>query len=276
MATPHDAADELAETAALQRRRPSFPLSHRTRIVLGRLVLLAIVLGLWEALAHHNIIPAAFIGQPSVFLPFLGAKLLDGSFVVGIRETLSATLAAFFIGGAAAILTALVLTASRTVKELLDPFIDAMNALPRVALVPLFIVWFGLGTLSKIVSGISLMYFILLYNTLAGAQSVDPDHIQLARSLGLSKQRIFVSIVIPTAVPSIFTGLRLGLIYTLLGVVTAELIAGGKGLGSLISYYSNTFDANGVFAVLLVLVFLSYLLAGVMTYIEQRLTRWQR
>jgi NitT/TauT family transport system permease protein len=276
MATPHDAADELAETAALQRRRPSFPLSHRTRIVLGRLVLLAIVLGLWEASAHHNIIPAAFIGQPSVFLPFLAAKLFDGSFVVGIRETLSATLAAFFIGGVAAILTALVLTASRTVKELLDPFIDAMNALPRVALVPLFIVWFGLGTLSKIVSGISLMYFILLYNTLAGAQSVDPDHIQLARSLGLSKQRIFVSIVIPTAVPSIFTGLRLGLIYTLLGVVTAELIAGGKGLGSLISYYSNTFDANGVFAVLLVLVFLSYLLAGVMTYIEQRLTRWQR
>jgi len=147
---------------------------------------------------------------------------------------------------------------------------------PRVALVPLFIVWFGLGTLSKIVSGVSLMYFILLYNTLAGAQSVEPDHIQLARSLGLSKRRIFTSIVVPTAVPSIFAGLRLGLIYTLLGVVTAELIAGGKGLGSLISYYSNTFDANGVFAVLLVLVFLSYVLAAIMTRIERHLTRWQR
>ncbi|HEX8013043.1 MAG TPA: ABC transporter permease [Casimicrobiaceae bacterium] len=258
------------------RRAASFALSHRSRIVLGRLVLLAVVVGVWEALARNNIVPAAFIGQPSVFLPFLVAKIADGSFLLGIWETLTATLAAFVIGGVAALLTALVLTASRTVKELVDPFIDAMNALPRVALVPLFIVWFGLGTLSKIVSGISLMYFILLYNTLAGAQSVDPDHIQLARSLGLSRRRVFGSIVIPTAVPSIFTGLRLGLIYTLLGVVTAELIAGGKGLGSLISYYSNTFDANGVFAVLLVLVFLSYVLAGIMTHVERRLTRWQR
>jgi len=90
------------------------------------------------------------------------------------------------------------------------------------------------------------MYFILLYNTLAGAQSVDPDHLQLARSLGLPRRQVFLRVVIPTAIPSIFVGLRLGLVYTLLGVVTAELIAGGKGLGSLISYYSNTFNADGV------------------------------
>jgi NitT/TauT family transport system permease protein len=82
--------------------------------------------------------------------------------------------------------------------------------------------------------------------------------------------------VIPTAIPSIFAGLRLGLVYTLLGVVTAELIAGGKGLGSLVSYYSNTFDANGVFAVLLVLVILSTLLSGCMNHIERKLTAWQR
>ena len=250
---------------------------HSRRVVwLGRLALLGALLAIWEILARTNLIPAAFIGQPSVFLPFLVARLADGSMVRGIGETLSATLAAFLIGGIAAILTALLLTVSPLMKELVDPFLDAMNALPRVALVPLFIVWFGLGALSKIVSGISLMYFILLYNTLAGAQSVDPDHIQLARSLGLSKRRIFLRIVIPTAVPSIFAGLRLGLVYTLLGVVTAELIAGGRGLGSLISYYSNTFDANGVFAVLLVLVFLSYALSGLMTRIERRLTRWQR
>lgn len=244
-------------------------------IVLGRLALLGIGVALWETLARTNVVPAAFIGQPSIFLPFLFAHISDGSLLVAIRETLTATLAAFVMGGIAALLTALVLTASPLIKQLVDPFIDAMNALPRVALVPLFIVWFGLGTLSKIASGISLMYFILLYNTLAGAHSVDPDHIQLARSLGLSRRRIFTSIVVPTAIPAIFAGLRLGLVYTLLGVVTAELIAGGKGLGSQISYYSNTFDANGVFAVLLVLVVLSYALARLMTYVEGRLMRWR-
>ncbi len=265
-----------ATVAPIPAPRRGWLRSHRTLVLLGRLALLAAILALWEALARTNLLPAAFIGQPTVFLPFLAHRLVDGSIARGIGETLAATLTAFAIGGAAAILTALILTVSPLMKELVDPFLDAMNALPRVALVPLFIVWFGLGTLSKIVSGISLMYFILLYNTLAGAQSVDPDHIQLARCLGLSKRRIFVRIVIPTAIPSIFAGLRLGLVYTLLGVVTAELIAGGKGLGSMISYYSNTFDANGVFAVLLVLVFLSYVLAGVMTRIERRLTRWQR
>src|SRR5579862_4459646 len=249
---------------------------HFGFIVLGRLALLGIGVAVWEALARTDVVPAAFIGQPSIFLPFLLAHIADGSLLVAIRETLTATLAAFVIGGIAALLTALVLTASPLIKQLVDPFIDAMNALPRVALVPLFIVWFGLGTLSKIVSGISLMYFILLYNTLAGAKSVDPDHLQLARSLGLPRRRVFTSILVPTALPSIFAGLRLGLIYTLLGVVTAELIAGGKGLGSMISYYSNTFDANGVFAVLLVLVFLSYVLAAGMTAVERHLTRWQR
>lgn len=265
-------ADVAAQTPTARRTW-----LHSRRVVwIGRLALLAALLAIWEMLARTNVLPAAFIGQPSVFLPFLVARLADGSMAHGIGETLAATLAAFVIGGIAAIVTALLLTVSPLTKELVDPFLDAMNALPRVALVPLFIVWFGLGALSKIVSGISLMYFILLYSTLAGAQSVDPDHIQLARSLGLSKQRIFLRIVIPTAVPSIFAGLRLGLVYTLLGVVTAELIAGGRGLGSMISYYSNTFDANGVFAVLLVLVVLSYGLSGLMTRIERRLTRWQR
>jgi NitT/TauT family transport system permease protein len=270
------ATNVYEETAAPPESARDSARSRPALIVVGRLLLLVIVIVAWEVLARTNVLPAAFIGQPSIFLPFLLSHLADGSILRGIEQTLVATIAAFVIGGIAAILTALMLTASPLIKALVDPFLDAMNALPRVALVPLFIVWFGLGTLSKIVSGISLMYFILLYNTLAGAQSVDPDHLQLARSLGISRRHVFMSIVIPTALPSIFAGLRLGLIYTLLGVVTAELIAGGKGLGSMISYYSNTFDANGVFAVLLVLVFLSYVLAAGMTAIERHLTRWQR
>jgi|SRR5579862_447621 len=270
------AIDAYEETVAPPAPEKDGAQPRYALIVIGRLALLAIVVVAWEALARTDLLPAAFIGQPSIFLPFLATHLGDGSIPRGVEQTLLATIAAFVIGGIAAILTALVLTASPLIKALVDPFLDAMNALPRVALVPLFIVWFGLGTLSKIVSGISLMYFILLYNTLAGAKSVDPDHLQLARSLGLPRRRVFTSILVPTALPSIFAGLRLGLIYTLLGVVTAELIAGGKGLGSMISYYSNTFDANGVFAVLLVLVFLSYVLAAGMTAVERHLTRWQR
>lgn len=266
----------IPATAESTRRAPRGRVrNHRLRVLIRRLVVLVLVVALWEALARANLLPAAFVGEPTQIVPLLLAQVLNGAIPRALTETMTATLAAFALGGVMALLTALLLTVSPQTKEVLDPYIDALNALPRVALIPLFIVWFGLGLLSKIVSGVSLMYFILLYNTMAGAQSVDPDHILLARSLGLPQRKIFLSIVVPTAVPSIFAGLRLGLIYTLLGVVTAELIAGGTGLGSLISYYSNTFNANGVFAVLLVLVLLSDVLVGAMSRLEHRLTRWK-
>lgn len=230
----------------------------------------------WEAAARSGALPAAFIGQPSVFLVTLWTMLTSGSIVAPIIDTLSATGLAFVIGGVFALISALLLTIFPLAREVLQPFLDALNALPRVALVPLFIVWFGLGLTSKVVSGVSLMYFILLYNTLAGARSVDPDHRALARSLGLDGRRIFTQIVVPTAIPAIFAGLKLGLVYTLLGVVTAELIAGGKGLGSLVSYYSNTYDANGVFAVLVVLIIVSFALSSIMARLENHLMRWNQ
>lgn len=248
---------------------------RRMLVLAGRVLLLLLTGGTWEFLARMDLMPAAFIGQPSVFMPMMIHELFGGSILSAMSETLSATLIAFVLGGILALLSALLLHTWPLLKAIVDPYLNALNALPRVALVPLFIIWFGLGPASKIVSGISLMYFILLYNTMAGAQSVDPDHVSLAHSLGLPQQHIFWRVVLPTAAPAIFTGLRLGLIYTLLGVVTAELIAGGKGLGSLISYYSNTFNANGVFAVLLVLVILADLLSAIMTRMENYLTRWK-
>ncbi|MFI5012005.1 MAG: ABC transporter permease [Hyphomicrobiales bacterium] len=266
-----DIVREKALPAAAGKRGRSNPV----RLIAAHVLLLGALIGGWEGLARAGIFPPAFIGQPSIFVPMLVSKILDLSIFPPIMDTLTATLIAFLAGGVLALLTALLLTVLPSLRELFDPYLAALNALPRVALVPLFIVWFGLGMTSKVVSGISLMYFILLYNTLAGAQSVDPDHLALARSLGLPGRRVFAQIVVPTAIPAIFAGLRLGLVYTLLGVVTAELIAGGKGLGSLISYYSNTFDANGVFAILLVLIGVSYALSATMSRIERRLTAWR-
>ena len=242
----------------------------------GRVLLLAVVLAVWEWLAVSNVIPSAFIGLPSKFILLAAEQWMNGTFPKDTVDTVSATLLAFGIGGIAALGTALILTALPYVGDLVSPYLTALNSLPRVALIPLFIIWFGLGTTSKVASGISLMYFILLQNTMAGAQSVNSDHLQLSRVLGLRGTRVFLTITVPTAVPAIFAGLRLGLVYTLLGVVTAELIAGGQGLGSRISFYSNTFNADGIFAVLLILVLVSAVLSGLMTLTERRLTRWRR
>lgn len=245
-------------------------------LALARLAIAVVWFLLWEWTARTELLPPAFIGQPSVFLASFYAHIVDGTFPAATLITLQAVAIAFVIGAVLALLTALVMTVSPTVEKLFSPIVDALNALPRVALIPLFILWFGLGLTQKVASGVSIMYFILLSYTMAGAKSTDPDHLLLARSLGIPGSAVFLKIIIPSAVPAIFAGLKLGMIYTVLGVITAELIAGGKGIGTLVSYYSNTFDPNGVFATLIMLIIITSTLTAIMSRIEKRIGRWRQ
>ncbi len=267
--TPVRNSPEIAPSAQPDRTK------GRALLLLGQLAVLLVWGGAWEWAARVELAPPNFIGQPSVFLRDFVNGLVSGTYLSATVVTMQATIAAFLIGTVMALLTALLMTAVPLVERLLAPIIDALNALPRVALIPLFIIWFGLGLAQKIVSGVSIMYFILLSYTLAGAKSVEPDHLLLARSLGIPRWRVFMTIVIPTAIPSIFAGMRLGMIYTVLGVITAELLAGGKGLGTLVSFYSNTFETNQVFAVLIVLILLTSALSAGMTAVERFLGRWR-
>jgi len=249
-------------------------MSVGTKVALGRLALIALWAAAWEATARSGVLPTGLIGQPSVFLVDFVERILDGTFPNAALITLEAVLVAFVLGAALALLTALLMTVAPIVERLAAPIIDALNALPRVALIPLFILWFGIGLEQKVASGVSIMYFVLLSYTMAGAKSTDPDHLLLARSLAIPKWQVFLEIIVPSALPAIFAGLRLGMIYTVLGVITAELIAGGKGLGTLVSYYSNTFDPNGVFATLIVLVMVTLGLTAAMSKIERHVAKW--
>ena len=250
-------------------------MQNRIGIFVGRMLVVILWGLIWEATAQTEVLPAAFIGQPSVFLSDFARYVIDGTFPAATWVTLQAVLVAFAVGAFLALLTALAMTVFPTVEKLFSPIIDALNALPRVALIPLFILWFGIGMTQKVASGVSIMYFILLSYTMAGAKGTDPDHLALARSLGIPRWRVFTQIIVPSAVPSIFAGLRLGMIYTVLGVITAELIAGGKGIGTLVSYHSNTFDANGVFATLIVLVIITSALSALMSQIERSISKWR-
>ncbi len=249
-------------------------MNERILVVAGRLLLIALWGVAWEVTALSGALPRGLIGQPSAFLVDFMQRVLDGTFPAAALVTLQAVCIAFALGAVLALATALLMTVVPVVERLAAPIIDALNALPRVALIPLFILWFGIGLEQKVASGVSIMYFVLLSYTMAGAKSTDPDHLRLARSLAIPGWRVFLEIVVPSALPAIFAGLRLGMIYTVLGVITAELIAGGKGLGTLVSYYSNTFDPNGLFATLIVLVILTASLTAAMSRIERAITRW--
>ena len=249
-------------------------MKDRVAIVGGRLLLIVVWGAAWEATARSGALPQGLIGQPSVFLLDFVALVADGTFPNAALVTLEAVFVAFVLGAVLALATALLMTVAPVVERLAAPIIDALNALPRVALIPLFILWFGIGLEQKVASGVSIMYFVLLSYTMAGAKSTDPDHLRLARSLGIPAWKVFLEIIVPSALPAIFAGLRLGMIYTVLGVITAELIAGGKGLGTLVSYYSNTFDPNGVFATLIALVIITTVLTAAMSRAERSFTRW--
>ena len=151
----------------------------------------------------------------------------------------------------------------------------AFNVLPRIALVPLFILWFGLGIGSKIALGVSLTFFIVLSSTVAGIRGVSQDHVTLTRTLGASSRQMFFSVTLPGAVPVLFSGLRLGVIYALLGVVGAEVIASERGLGQQLAYLGSTFNVNGVWSLLFDLAVIGVLIMKLMNWIERRLLHWQ-
>jgi NitT/TauT family transport system permease protein len=240
-----------------------------------QLAALAVLLLAWEYVSAQRLVDPLFFGQPSGVFRYLQKALADGTLLKETSWTIGSTLVAFALGSLAGIGTGLLFAIFPRAEIFFDPFLSALNALPRIALAPLFLLWFGLGVASKIALGFSLTFFIVLYNTLAGARSVDRDFLILSRTLGASKATVFMKVTLQSAVPTIFSGLKLGLIYALLGVIAGEIIASQHGLGQLLTYYAGTFDTNAVFGVLTVLALIGIALTRAMTALEQWLLRWR-
>lgn len=245
--------------------------------ILGcQILTLVIFFAAWEWTSIHRMIDPLFIGQPSKIFAYLYQSTVgDQNLLKEAAWTLWATFLAFFLGSSGGLAFGLLFVAYPVVERFFEPLFAALNALPRIALAPLFLLWFGLGVSSKIALGTSLTFFIVLNSTVAGARSVDQDWLTLSRMLGASKTAMFFKVTLVSAVPTIFSGLRLGLIYALLGVIGGEIIASQHGLGQLLSYLAGTFDTNGVFGVLFFLALLGVALTQGMTAIEKHLLRWR-
>lgn len=244
-------------------------------VLAAQLVAFVLFVGVWEWAARTQMISPLFIGQPTkIFARFFTGLFVDGTMLKEAGWTLSETAAAFVIGSVGGILFGLLFVVFPACEKFFDPLFSGLNSLPRIALAPVFLLWFGLGPASKIALGASLTFFIVLYNTIAGARSVDSDWVVLSRMLGANKVTIFFKVTLISAVPTIFSGLKLGLIVSLLGVIAGEIIAAQHGLGQLLTYLSGTFDTNGVYAVLLFLAIIGVALTGLMNALERHLLRW--
>lgn len=235
-------------------------------LYVGRAMIFGALVATWSAVGHLGLVDRLFISSPENVAMFLFSDF-SNEIVPNALSTLIATLVAFALSGVTGVLAGLVLVEIPYLKRLIDPFLTAFNSMPRIALAPIFILWFGIGFTSKVALAFSLGFFIVLMSTYAGIRNVDPVLLRLSRSLGCSGWQQFTKVTLPWAVPSVFAGLKLTLIYSFLGVVTSEMLASKVGLGQLIMYYSGVMRMDAVFGILLVLA----VCAVTLTFIADRI-----
>lgn len=273
---PSFTADQPWTRAGVSRSPRRLRWSRETLIVRGLQVLVGLaLLGLWQLAASNRWPDPVLAKTPLQTWHYLVHSASSGELWSNTRATLTAVLIAWVLAGAAGVVAGVALALLPRAERVLTPYLDAANAMPRIALAPLFIVALGINTSAKVAMASTLVFFIILSGARAGVRSTDAEWLRLSAVLGAKKHQVFRKILLPVATPAIFAALRLGLIYSLLGVVGSELISARNGLGQLIAYDSSTFRMEGVYGILILLAVLAVVLNQGLGLLERRLLRWQ-
>lgn len=244
-------------------------------VLVGRLVVLVLILALWQWAAMAKVGRPVLVSSPEKVWIELQLMIQSGALWVNFLATMYAVLVAFFIGSLSGAVAGLTLGLMPRLESVLSPFLNALNSMPRIALAPVFIVYWGIGAEAKIALAVSLTFFIMLANATSGIRSADPELVRVVQGYGAGKVRQVLMVYLPSAVPAIFAGLRLSLVYSLLGVVASEVIASRDGVGQMIQFNSSIFNMGGVYAILLVLALVGSVLNIGMSKIEALLLKWQ-
>jgi NitT/TauT family transport system permease protein len=234
---------------------------------LGVLVLLV-----WAALTHLAHVPALILPAPDAVLQSLWAGLMDGSLLSAAGATLLESLCGFALGAAIALPIGYGIARSRWLAWSVQPYVAASQALPAIALAPLFVVWLGYGLPPTAALAALIVFFPAAITTTLGIRALDPDVLAAARVDGAGRWDLLWAVELPLALPAILAGLRTSLTLSVTGAIVGEFVLGGfgTGLGSLLSQALKDFDTPGLFAILFVLGALAALLYGIARLIERR------
>jgi NitT/TauT family transport system permease protein len=241
-----------------------------------RLFLVLIVLAAWEGAIRVFEVPAYIVPTPSKVCVALYRGVVSMLYVRNLWSTIVETLLGFVAGSVVALVLGTLIALSRRCEYFLYPFILMFQSMPKVALAPLIIIWFGLGVSSKIAQAGLTAFFPLMVNTIAGLRSADEDRVALMRSLDASEMQIFRMVRLPGAMPFIFAGLEVAMMLSLIGAIVAEFVGAQKGLGVLLLSMTFTMDTAGQFSVLFVLSLLGLILHGSIVAVRKRMLFWDR
>ena len=258
-------------------------LGEGTRVRIYQLGLLALILGLWEGLTRvpylmkNTFLDPFFISRPSLIAEQLWAWTFGtqaGFLVPHLASTLAATLLGLAVAGVTGFAAGLVLSQNPVLAKTLNPFIVCFNSLPRIAMVPLITMMFGLGLLAKVVTVWFVVFFLIFFNTFKGSLSVEKHILQFCQTLGASPRQILWSVRVPSALAWTFAALPNAISFSLVGVVIAEFVGTTTGMGYLIVSSLSTLNANEMFAAITVLGLVGIALGSLAERLERRLLRW--
>lgn len=240
-----------------------------------QLILVVALLGLWEWGAQTKHIDTFFFASPSQIGTSI-AKWWSKGYVIGdVVTTMEETLLGLFIGGLAGIVLGVLLASNRLLGAVFEPLLVVLNAMPRVTLVPLFILWFGFTIWSKVMGAIVLVLFVVFFATYAGIKDVDPTLVASARVLGAKRSGVVRHVLVPSALTWIFASLRSAVGFALIGAVVAEYLGANAGVGYRIQASESQLDTSGVFGGLAILMALVFVVDTVIRRIQQRLIVWK-
>jgi NitT/TauT family transport system permease protein len=250
-----------------------------------QLGMFAAVLAAWYALTSPTLLPPIYFDDPHKAAFFFGeplkvaARIWDwfssGYIYPHLGVTLAETALAFVIGTLLGLVMGLWLALSPTASALLDPYLKAVNSMPRVILAPIFAMWFGLGMGSKVALGVTLVFFIVFFNVYQGVREVSLTVLANARMLGASERQLLRHVYIPSAMSWVFASLHNSVGLAFVGAVVGEYLGSASGVGYLILQAEGTFDFNAVVAGIVVLTVFALLLDWAVTLAERRLLVWQ-
>ena len=267
---------EAAEDGVVARRAPRRGAARSRLVLLAWQVLVIVVwLGTWQLIVSANVIDPIIAKSPEQVFSFLWGSAISGELWHNTVATMEAVFIAFVLASVVGVVVGITLGLLSGVERVLTPFVDAANAMPRIALAPVFIVALGIGIAAKVALAFSIVVFVVVSAAQAGVRSADPEILRMSAVFGITKPQLFYKVLLPVSVPAIFSGLRLGLVYALLGVIGSEIIASQEGLGQLISLYSGEFRMDAVYGILIVLAIIASILNMVTAAAERWLLRWR-
>lgn len=248
---------------------------YQAAVLLTRTGLLVGVLLLWEVAARAGWIDQFFFSAPSAILGRVGAWLAEGDLWSDLGVTLLETVLSFVLGITGGTVLGVWLGMSRFASDVLQPFIKVANAIPRVLLAPVYTIWFGLGLVSKVALGFTIVVFVAFFNTLQGVREVNPVVLANARLLKASRWALLRHVYLPSATSWILSSLRVSIGMAVLGAVVSEYLGSSAGLGHRIAQAEGVMDASGVFAGIVVLSVFVVVLDAIVDRMERRLLVWR-